>query len=150
MKCETPMMLAKTISMMICSGLITLNCMKTLRIQQHLSPTTAVSFHLKRDLVWETKAVAEAFTFFSSTSMILSFSIIKRKWVISVVIIPCVVTFMLFFCIHSYTFSRHFDGYDLIHFLADGSISFVEKCCQKYLHVSKVQKNHVSLLTIQL
>ena len=136
MKCETPMMLAKTISMMICSGLITLNCMKTLRIQQHLSPTTAVSFHLKRDLVWETKAVAEAFTFFSSTSMILSFSIIKRKWVISVVIIPCVVTFMLFFCIHSYTFSRHFDGYyDLIHFRGEAPTSFVKACLKRYPHV---------------
>ena len=101
-----------------------------------LVPTSAVSFHLKRDLVWETKAVAEAFTFFSSTSMILSFSIIKRKWVISVVIIPCVVTFMLFFCIHSYTFSRHFDGYyDLIHFRGEAPTSFVKACLKRYPHV---------------
>ena len=61
---------------------------------------------------------------FFQFKMILSFSIINRKWVISVVIIPCVVTFMLFFYIQLYTFFRHFDGYDLIHFL-DVPTSFV-------------------------
>ena len=64
MKCELHDALEK-ISMMICSGLITLNCMKTLLplTTTALVPTSAVSFHLKRDLVWETKAVAENFTF---------------------------------------------------------------------------------------